>query len=208
MSDNVYHVLFVDDDNDFLHSLQMLASTVLRGDNNGVELVPHFVNNPNDGLDFVQALTDECEKIALIVCDQQMPAKILLTGYASLASAKYAINNKILDHYVSKPIEDYESFTALIANAIRTFHYRAEKEISEQEIKRYVKELEETNERVRKLQRAAEKIAYLAQGFRKLDWNDVLDFIVSKIPDIFNAKYSSLFLLDDEKKNLKMVRLI
>lgn len=224
MNNCLYHVLFVDDDRDFLNSMQVLASTVLGNGNNGVELEPHFVNNPHDGLAFLQELTDEQEKTALIVSDQQMPqlsgvefieraskivpnaTKILLTGYASLESAKYAINNKILDHYVSKPIEDFDSFGAILTTAIKTFHYREEKEQGELEIQRYVLELERTNEKIRGLQRAAERIAYLAQGFKKLDWDDVLDLIVMKIPELFSAKYASLFLIDEDNKNLKMVR--
>lgn len=224
MTDHLYHVLFIDDDDDFLKSMHMLASNILRQDNNDIDLEHHFVNDPNEGLAFVQTLTDQHEKIALIISDQQMPvlsgiefierankivpnaSKILLTGYASLESAKYAINQKILDHYVSKPIEDYDNFGALLTNAIKTFHYREEKEIGEQEIKRYVKELELTNDKIREMHFAAEKIAYLAQGFKKLDLDDVLDLIVTQIPKLFRAECSSLFLMDDDGKSLQMVR--
>src|SRR5208283_5112306 len=105
-------------------------------------------------------LAEEKEKIAVIVSDQQMPVltgiefmekasaitpntlKILLTGYASLDSARYAINNRILDHYVTKPIENHDSFVSLIINATKTFHFREEKERAEQAIQLYVKELE------------------------------------------------------------------
>ncbi|MBI4596451.1 MAG: diguanylate cyclase [Candidatus Tectomicrobia bacterium] len=224
MDKQLYHLLFLDDDKDFLYSLNMAVSKLLLSEGNGVEIEPHFVSNPEEGLDFANELVEEHEKIAVIISDQQMPVmsgiefmervnkitpnaiKVLLTGYASLDSAKYAINHKILDQYVSKPIEDYDSFASLIKNAIKTFHYRGEKERAEQEIKNYVRQLEQINEKIKNMHSAAEKIAYLAQGFRKLDFDEVLDLIITKIPSIFNAKCSSLFLLDEKKNSLQMVR--
>jgi diguanylate cyclase (GGDEF)-like protein len=53
---------------------------------------------------------------------------------------------------------------------------------------------------------AAEKIAYLAQGFKKLDLEEVFDLIVTRIPSVFNAQYASLFLLNEEDNCLEMVR--
>ena len=175
MDNRPYHVLFIDDDNDFLSSLRMALSKPLLDERAGVEIESHFVNDPNEGLFFARELMDEGEKLAVIVSDQQMPAmtgielmektvdltpntiKILLTGYASLDSAKYAINNKVLDHYVSKPIDDHDGFASLIINAVRTYHFRHEKERAEQMIELYVKELEQKNEKIRKHKEQLEK---------------------------------------------------
>jgi diguanylate cyclase (GGDEF)-like protein len=216
--------LFVDDDRDFIDSLKIALSTPLLDDTAGVKIEPHFLSDPNEGLAFVRELVEEKEEIAVIVSDQQMPVltgiefmekamiitpntmKILLTGYASVESAKYAINNRILDHYVTKPIENRDSFVSLIINSVKTFHFREEKERAEQTIQLYVKELELKNEKIRKLHLAAEKIAYVAQGFRKLELDDVLDLIITKIPSIFGATYSSLFLLDEKEHSLQMTR--
>jgi response regulator RpfG family c-di-GMP phosphodiesterase len=74
--------------------------------------------------------------------------KMLLTGYTSLDSAKYAINHQILDQYVYKPIGDYDHFVSLIENAVKTFHFREKRERAEKEIRQYVSELELTNERI------------------------------------------------------------
>jgi diguanylate cyclase (GGDEF)-like protein len=204
--------------------MNMAISSKLLTDNNGVEVETHFVSDPNEGLAFTQELIEEQEKVAVIVSDQLMPEltgiefmekankivpnaiKMLLTGYASLDSAKYAINHQILDQYVSKPIEDYDNFASLIKNAIKTFHFREEKERAEQEIKKYVRELELTNARIKSMHLAAEKIAYLAQGFKKLDLEEVFDLIVTRIPSVFNAQYASLFLLNEEDNCLEMVR--
>ncbi len=224
MNSNLYHLIFIDDDKDFLNSMSMTVTSKLLKESDGFEIESHFVSNPNEGLAFAQELTDEEEKIAVIISDQQMPLmtgiefiekankivpkaiKMLLTGHASLDSAKYAINHQILDQYVSKPIEDYDHFISLIKNAIQTFHLREEKERAELEIRRYVYELEQSNERIRSMHSAAEKIAYLAQGFKKLDLDEVFDLIINRLPSIFNAQYSSLFLLNEEENCLQMVR--
>jgi diguanylate cyclase (GGDEF)-like protein len=224
MSSKLYHIIFVDDDKDFLHSMNMAISPDQLEASDGIEVELHFVSDPEKGLSFIQELLEEQEKIAVVISDQQMPQmtgielmekiniidskslKILLTGYASLDSAKYAINNKILDQYVSKPIEDNDNFISLIMNSIRTYHFRDEKERADEEIKQYVHELEVSNARIKSMHNAAEKIAYLAQGFRKLDLDEVFDLIIARLPSIFNAKYSSLFLLDEEDNSLKMVR--
>ena len=224
MDSKLYHLLFLDDDKDFLHSMNMAIPSNLFEESNGVEIESHFVNDPNQGLAFMQELVKEQEKIAVIISDQLMPEmtgielmekaneivpkaiKMLLTGYASLDSAKYAINHQILDHYVSKPIEDYDNFVSLIKNAIKTFHFREEKERTEQEIRQYVRELELTNARIKSMHLAAEKIAYLAQGLRKLDLDEVFDLIINELPVVFEAKYASLFLLNDQNNSLEMVR--
>ncbi len=224
MDNKLYHLLCIDDDTDFLQSMNMAISSKKFAETDGVEIESHFVSDPNQGLAFIQELVEEQETIAVIISDQQMPEltgielmekankmvpnaiKMLLTGYASLDLAKYAINHQILDQYVSKPIEDYDHFVSLIENAVKTFHFREEKERAEKEIRQYVRELELTNERIKSMHLAAEKIAYLAQGFRKLDLDEVFDLIINELPAVFNAKYSSLFLLNEQNNSLEMVR--
>ena len=224
MDSKLYHLFFLDDDKDFLRSMNVAISSRRFAETDGVEIESHFLGDANQGLAFLQELTEEQEQIAVIISDQQMPEmtgiefiekankivpqtiKMLLTGYASVDSAKYAINHQILDHYISKPIEDYDNFASLIENAIKTFHFREEKQRSEQEIRQYARELELTNARIKSMHIAAEKIAYLAQGFRKLDLDEVFDLIINELPAVFNAKYSSLFLLNEQNNSLEMVR--
>ena len=224
MDSKLYHLFFLDDDKDFLRSMNVAISSRRFAETDGVEIESHFLGDANQGLAFLQELTEEQEQIAVIISDQQMPEmtgiefiekankivpqtiKMLLTGYASVDSAKYAINHQILDHYISKPIEDYDNFASLIENAIKTFHFREEKQRTEQEIRQYVRELELTNARIKSMHIAAEKIAYLAQGFRKLDLDEVFDLIINELPAVFNAKYSSLFLLNEQNNSLEMVR--
>jgi len=223
MHNQTYHIVCLDDDEDFLRSMSLALTSRLDFDKE-VEVEVHFISDPFEGLSFTNELVNEQEKIAVIISDQQMPKmtgiefmeksretvpnaiRVLLTGHASLESAKYAINNQILDQYVSKPIDDYENFTSIIKNAVKTFHFREEKKQADEKIRQYITELEDTNERIRSMHHAAEKIAYLAQGFRKLDLDEVLDMIIEKLPTIFKAKYASLFLLSDDGNSLQMVK--
>ena len=224
MNNKTYHLLFVDDDKEFLDSMHMSVADKIASEQNGIELETHFANEPHEALEFASELIEEGEKIAGIVSDQQMPGltgielleqaqtivpnafKVLLTGYASLDAAKYAINNRILDQYVSKPIEDYDNFGSLIKNGVHSFHLREEKEWAEREIKRYIEELKKSNDEIRSMHKAAEKIAYVAQGFRKLDLDEVCDLIVTRIPMVFNAGFASLFLLNEKTNCLEQVR--
>ncbi len=219
-----YHLIFIDDDNDFLRSMNMALPTAMLGWNNGFDLESHFLNNVDEGLAFIRELVESQEKVALIVSDQQMPGlsgiefleeasaiapkatKILLTGYASLDSAKYAINHQILDQYIYKPIEDYNNFMAIINNAIKTFYFKEEKEKAEQQTSRYVQELELSNKKIKSMHKAAEEIACMTQSFRNLDLDDVLELIVTKLPIIFNARYSSLFLVNSDDNSLHMAK--
>lgn len=231
-SENVcYHLICVDDDEGFLHSMQMMMSYTQSEGKYNYDLELHFLIHPDECFELINELLEAEEKIALIITDQKMPGttgieflkkmdelipssmKILLTGCASLDSAKYAINHRLLDQYITKPIEDYDGFMAVINHALKTFHFREEKENTDRKLKEQMKVLQKTNKSLSKanikiwnLQQAAEKIAYLAHDFRKLDINEVLDVVISRVPDIFNAQCASLFLLDHKTTLLKLVR--
>ncbi len=226
-----YHLICVDDDQEFLRSLQMMLSSGKLEDGNGFELESHFIGDPQECFTLIHELIQEHEEIALIISDQKMPRmtgveflegvsqlapqamRILLTGYASLDSAKYAINKRLLDQYISKPIEDYDWFLNNIVNALKTFYFKKEKEHADRKLKEQMKALERANNSLRKandkiknMQQAAEKIAYLAQGFKKLDMDEVLDLIITRIPPIFHAQFASLFLFDRQSNILKLAR--
>ncbi len=77
MSNNMYHLFFIDDDKDFLRSMNMAVSKQIHENGNGMDIETHFMSDPHEGLSFARELTDESEKIAVIISDQQMPE---LTG--------------------------------------------------------------------------------------------------------------------------------
>ncbi len=93
MNKKLYHIFFIDDDKDFLRSVEMLISSKLLSHIDEVEVAPHFVSNPREGLSFIQELVEEQEKIAVIVSDQQMPE---MTGIEFIEQVKNPSLSKIL----------------------------------------------------------------------------------------------------------------
>ncbi len=219
-----YHIIFVDDDNDFLDFINAAMSSYMLKEKKCPRLKLHYLGNAIETLELIDRLIKINEQIAVIVTDQQMPDmmgielleqtgplipktfKILLTAYGSLESAKYAINNNLLDQYITKPIDDPDNFAVLISNALNAYHVREEKEKVDEEVKRYIQELEENNVKIKAMHKAAEKITYLAQGFNNLNLNEVFGLIINKLPDVFNAKNASLFLLNEEDNSLHLAK--
>lgn len=219
-----YHLIFVDDDQDYLLFIDAAMSAKLTREKNSSRLKLHYLSSAPEAFALIHELNEKNEKIAVIVTDQKMSDmtgielleqtntlipkafKVLLTAYGTLESAKYAINNNLLDQYITKPIEDPDNFAVLINNALNVYRSREEKDKAEEEVKNYILELEEKNQKIKIMHRATEKIAHLAQGFKKLDLEAVFGLIIEKLPDLFNAQYASLFLLNKENNSLDMVR--
>jgi len=224
MPDIDYHLICVDDDHDFLLFIDAAISSKLAKEKNSSRLKSHYLSNAPEALKLIGKLNEKNEKIAVIVTDQKMSEMtgielleqasmiipktftILLTAYGSLESAKYAINNSLLDQYITKPIDDPDNFAVLICNALNVYRAREEKEKIEEEVKEYVQELEEKNHKIKVMHKVTEKIAHIAQGFRKLDIDEVFAQITEKLPAVFNAQNASLFLLNNEDNSLHMVK--
>jgi len=135
-----YTVVCVDDDEEFLASLESFLSVRLK------KALPRFgVNlesfvNPREALEEISDFASECP--AVIISDQIMPemagiellkkAKglrpetrcVLLTGHAALDSAVTAINEQILDKYYLKPVEDPVDFANNIRHLLLEHHLR------------------------------------------------------------------------------------
>ncbi len=224
MPDIDYHIIFVDDDRDFLLFINTAMSSYPFKEKSNHCLKLHYLSNALESIALINRLNKNNEKIAVIVTDQKMPDmmgiellektgtltpktfKILLTAYGSLESAKYAINNSLLDQYITKPIDDPDNFAVIINNALNAYHIREEKEKAEEEAKMYIQQLEENNKKIKIMHKAAEKITYLAQGFNNLNLEEVFGLIINKLPDVFNAKNASLFLVNEEDNNLHLAR--
>lgn len=222
--DDSYHIVFIDDNKEFLASLSMTISSSKLLEKNEFNLEFHFLNDSDECYDLIKDLVDSGEKLALIISDQKMPnimgidflektkeiapkaSRILLTGFASLESARNAINSHLLEQYITKPIEDYERFIATIRNVVSNYHLREEKERADILIKEQVEALKTANERIEKMQHAAETVAYMSQGLRRLDLDEVLDLVITSIPPLFNAAHASLFLYDHETNTLHLKR--
>jgi len=132
------HVIFVDDDPGFLQSMRFVLSDHFSGDQ-GVYYRFSYIDNPHDALTTIWELLNDGELVSLVVSDQKMPQmkgteflshvreispntiQVLLTGYAGMESAIEAINNKLLDKYLTKPIEDEHDFIVTINHLLQRF---------------------------------------------------------------------------------------
>ena len=138
-----YSVFCIDDDEGFLGSMEEMLPQRM------AEVFPRFqldfdyFASPRKALVAAEGVAD---RLAVVICDQMMPEmkgiellgrikqvsphaqRVLLTGYAALESAITAINNQVLDKYLTKPIEQTADFTATIAGLLREHHFRASRD--------------------------------------------------------------------------------
>ncbi|OGW57332.1 MAG: hypothetical protein A3D21_00970, partial [Nitrospirae bacterium RIFCSPHIGHO2_02_FULL_42_12] len=143
------HILCVDDDLDFLKSLEFfLPEQINKETMSNLWYRFLFVDNPKEALGILQEFRTTSETVAMVISDQKMPQmkgteflkevgkispdsiRVLLTGYAGLESAITAINNHLLDKYLTKPIEDERDFTLSIQHLLQKF--QMQKTIAEQ----------------------------------------------------------------------------
>jgi two-component system, sensor histidine kinase and response regulator len=141
---NEDYVVCVDDDQSFLRSLSgMLPKKIAFTDQECRYRVLLF-DKPGQALEALRHLAADGKSVALIISDQKMPdmkgteflrearrifqdsARILLTGYAGVESAVEAINQQLLDRYLSKPIEDKNDFTQSVRQLLETHQMRKE----------------------------------------------------------------------------------
>lgn len=132
-------IICLDDDRDFLNSLKISLPTRFRDDANYNML---FLDNPFETLNTIRDLVEDKEEIALLVTDQMMPnmkgidflkeamkitprsMRVLLTGHAGMDSAIVAINDNVLDKYLTKPVNDIEDFVFTLKRLLNEFHLK------------------------------------------------------------------------------------
>ena len=133
-----YTVLCVDDDREFLRSLEHFLPPRLEEAFPRFVLGFEFVDSPREALAF--AAENDGAPLALVISDQVMPGmmgvdlltqikrlcpraqRVLLTGHAGIDAAIQAINERALDKYFSKPIEQSADFVLAVRELVRTFH--------------------------------------------------------------------------------------
>jgi diguanylate cyclase (GGDEF)-like protein len=137
-----HHVLCVDDDPNFLDSMRFVLSDRINEVAGPIWYRISFLDNPNQALEMLTELRAAGETVAMIISDQKMPqmkgtellrqarelfpdtARVLLTGYAGLESAIDAINERLLDKYLTKPIDDANDFMVSVRHLLQNFHMR------------------------------------------------------------------------------------
>ena len=131
-----YTIMYVDDDRDFLASLEAFLPDRLREALPRFELEFEFFDEPLLALDACKGIGS---RLAVVVSDQVMPNVsgidlltrvkelhprvrcVLLTGQAGLDSAVGAINRRILHKYVFKPVDPVD-FSETIRLLLSEYH--------------------------------------------------------------------------------------
>jgi len=152
--DEEYYVLCVDDDPNFLKSLSFIfPERITPEDQGNTRYRVLYLENPVEALSTVRELVAEGRSVAMVISDQKMPqvrgtdflgeirkispdsVLVLLTGYAGLDSAIEAINNKLLDKYLTKPIENEDDFIQNVQQLLRMYQMNKDLKRTEEKIR-------------------------------------------------------------------------
>ncbi len=133
-------VVCVDDDAEFVKSLELfLQGRIREHAGTGPAYRFLFFTDPQDALETLDEIKADRGILAMVISDQQMPQmkgtaflarvrerypqsiRVLLTGHAGLESAITAINDQLLDKYLTKPVENEHDFTVSILHLLQRF---------------------------------------------------------------------------------------
>ena len=137
------YVLCLDDDPEFIKSLEAFLPAQVN-DSKGDAILYRFAffQDPREALGVLSELVAEGATVAMLISDQQMPSmkgiellrrsraisspsmRILLTGHAGIEAAITAINDQLLDRYLTKPIENERDFTLSVKQLLQHFEMR------------------------------------------------------------------------------------
>ena len=152
-SEEEQFIICVDDDPNFLKSLSFIFPERSTSDSpDKVWYRVLYLTDPLEALSILRDLVAESRSVAMVVSGQKMPQMkgtaflgevkkispdsilILLTGYAGLDSAIESINNKLLDKYLTKPIEDENVFVHDIQHLLHMYQLNKKLKQTEEKI--------------------------------------------------------------------------
>ena len=134
-----YLVLCVDDDRQFLRSLEGVLPDAL-AEKVPLETSCDFFEDPREAARLLSTHDQPGAPIAMVVTDHVMPGmngvellgvakeavpdavRVLLTGHAGMDSVVTAVNRQTLDYYIAKPVEDINAFTQTLSHLLREYH--------------------------------------------------------------------------------------
>ena len=192
-----YQIICIDDE-DFLRSLKESLPEKVKPLCRDFACIFDFVTSSAELRKVLAQAAEDDICPAMLVSDQLMPdvtglelieqikgdypdlVCVLLTGHAELDSARQAINRRLLDQYVCKPIEDMHEFASLAANLLKQHHLDLEEKIR-------TAQLAEKVEEIRGMQAAAEEVAMLSKSLKSLDFDEVVNMVSHEVPKIFQA---------------------
>ncbi len=139
-SQEQYLIVCVDDDEDFLTSLEAFLPRRLTEAMPRLDVDFEFYTTPGEALSALEELGER--RLAVMISDQVMPEmdgiellsrakslcpgvrRVLLTGQAGLDSAVAAINSQVLDKYFFKPIEEPKEFSSQVRELLKGYCLR------------------------------------------------------------------------------------
>jgi diguanylate cyclase (GGDEF)-like protein len=209
-----YLAICVDDDEEFLGSLKRSLPGRVTPLCQEFAVEFEFVTSPQEVQSLVVEMAEQEASLAMLISDQLMPgingldlieqiktkqpgiACVLLTGHAGLEQAKRAINQRLLDQYVTKPIEDMEAFAASVSNLLKRHHLSLEERQRTGQLAETVEQLRASNEKIRAMHAAAEQIAMLSKGLKCVDLDEVVRLVTEEVPKLFEAEFGVLCMKD------------
>jgi len=207
-----YLAICIDDDEEFLNSLRQSLPSRVEPLCEDFECHFEFVSSCEELYGVVEESAQDGLELAMVISDQLMPGMsgldlveklkddypdtvcILLTGHAGLDSAKQAINRRLLDQYVAKPIEDMHEFSSTVSNLLKRHHLELEERERTAQLAETVEQLRVSNERIRSMHAAAEQIAMLSKGLKCVDFDEVVRLVTDEVPKLFHADWGVLCL--------------
>ncbi len=207
-----YLTICIDDDEEFLVSLRRALPDKVAPLCADFACEFEFVTSADELRALVAGEAGEDVSPAMIISDQLMPdisglelveevkqdhpdmVCVLLTGHGGLDSAKQAINRRLLDQYVSKPIEDMHEFASSMANLLKRHHLQLEERQRTEQLAETVEQLRISNNKIRAMHSAAEQIAMLSKGLKCVDLDEVVQLVTGEVPKVFEAEFGVLCL--------------
>ncbi len=204
-----YQIICVDDDEQFLQSLEGSIPKKVQALCPDFQCVFEFVASAEE-LFQILAHSPQDVPLAMVLSDQMMAGtsgidlieklkanhphivSMLLTGYERLDSVKYAVNRHLLDQYVSKPIEDIHAFVSLIATLLKSHHSGLEERERTEQLVKTILQLRISNEEISAMQAAAEGAVELSESLKGLDLEKVVAVAMQEVPKIFGAERAAL----------------
>lgn len=127
INDKVYKILIVDDEKDVLDSLQMTLehakdfNSEIFTASTGEEALDRMLKQDFDLVlaDFKMPGINGIELLSKISNNSPSTARILITGYSDIDTAKEAINKAKVDNYIEKPWRNNELRTTILGALIR-----------------------------------------------------------------------------------------
>ncbi len=191
-------VLCVDDDADFVKSLELfLPDRIQESCVGGPRYRFLFFTDPQDALDSLDEVMNERGLLTMVISDQQMPqmrgtaflarirgrcpdcVRVLLTGHAGLESAITAINDRLLDKYLTKPVDNEHDFTLSISHLLQRFWMQ--------------RTIESQRRMMRDLYHFSDRLSALT------DLPSTLDQVTEFLRGAFTCRHASVWLVEGDE---------